>query len=483
MQIDGIDINRSIAQVEALLESDKECSASLKAAVTLLIVVVKLLVNRLGLNSRNSSKPPASDPNRERTSQSKKQRKPGGQAGSLGATLALVEDPDEIEEVLLDRQQLPAGNYRSAGYERRQVFDIRIRRYVTEYRSEILINEQGKRFCAGFPDNLTGKAQYSQSVKAQACYLSQYQLIPYDRLQCQFADQFGFSVSAGSLFNFNLEAFKRLEAFELLAKSMLTQAHLLHADETGVNLAGKRQWLHTASNEQWTLLALHAKRGHQAMSEIGILPAFKGVMIHDHWSPYFTYKDCAHALCHAHLQRELQCLIEQDTLGWAESMKTLLLNANQAVKQAGGVLDDQTAFHYEQQYDQVIEQAKIESPEPVRPPGKKGRLKKSKARNLLERFIGFKKEILRFMTEPIVPFTNNLGERDLRMTKVHQKISGCFRSVEGANTFCRIRSYLLTCQKQGTNAFEALQLLFNGQWPDFMKQKILDYEKQLAGAE
>jgi len=206
------------------------------------------------------------------------------------------------------------------------------------------------------------------------------------------------------------------------------------------------------------------------MNEIGILPAFNGIMCHDHWKPYYRYK-CTHSLCNAHHLRELERAWEQDNQAWAKEMKTFLLDSEKAVKNADGDLPLHEAEQRHQQYRQVLDKAEIECPPPdeSQRKGKRGRLKRSKSRNLLERLRNFEQDVLRFVDVKIVPFTNNQGESDLRMTKVQQKISGCFRSMEGAKIFCRVRSYLSTCRKQGLTATRALTLLFQGKNPEFME--------------
>ena len=206
------------------------------------------------------------------------------------------------------------------------------------------------------------------------------------------------------------------------------------------------------------------------MNEIGILPRYQGILCHDHWKPYYRY-DFTHALCNAHHLRELERAWEQDQQSWAKEMQQLLKTINQAVDDAGGSLTEKQAAVYRQQYRDLLKQAEIESPPPDTPPGKakRGRIKRSKARNLLERLSNYEDDVLRFMDNPLVPFTNNLGENDIRMTKVQQKISGCFRSEEGAKIFCRVRGYLSTCRKQKVSASLALRLVFEGKLPSFVQ--------------
>lgn len=469
MKIENIDIQAAIEKAQALIREDKQISSAVRSMFEILILIITLLANRLNLNSTNSSKPPSSDPNRQRRPRQKSDKKAGGQEGHVGTTLKKVDTPDRIETIKVDRRKLPMGIYRHIGYETRQVFDIDISRFVTEYQAEIVMDEKGNRFVAPFPKDVTKAVQYGNGIKTHSVYMSQFQLLPYNRIQDYFADQLQIPLSEGSIFNFNNEAFQLLEDFENRVKNELAQAGVANADETGINIGGKRYWLHGLSNDRWTCYHPHEKRGADAMDDMGILPRFKGILCHDHWKPYFTY-NCIHALCNAHHLRELQRAWEQDGQNWAKNMKTLLETINRKVIDAGGALDAAESQKYRRQYQDLIKQGEIECPEPVRPKekGKRGRIKKSKSRNLLERLDNYQNEVLRFMDIDFVPFTNNLGENDIRMTKVQQKISGCFRSIEGARIFCRIRGYLSTCRKQGVSSSRALALLFDGKLPDFV---------------
>ena len=469
MKIESIDIQATIEKAQILVREDKQLSAATKSMFEILILIITLLANRLNLNSTNSSKPPSSDPNRKKQPKRKTGKKPGGQNGHVGTTLKKVDDPDKIEVIKVDRRRLPAGQYRQVGFETRQVFDIDISRVVTEYRAQILEDDKGNRFVATFPEGVTKAVQYGTGLKAHSVYMSQFQLVPYNRIQDYFSDQLNIPVSEGSIFNFNKEAFQLLADFENRAKNKLAASELAHADETGINIGGKGHWLHCVSNDFWTLYYPHEKRGTDAMNEMGILPGFKGILCHDHWKPYYKL-DCTHALCNAHHLRELTRAWEQDGQQWAQKMKNLLETINCKVNDAGGALEAHESQKYRLKYRAILKQAEIECPEPIEPrkKGKRGRIKKSKSRNLLERLRDYEQDTLRFMDNELVPFSNNLGENDIRMTKVQQKISGCFRSMDGAHIFCRIRSYLSTCRKQGVKASHALDLLFNGKLPDFL---------------
>jgi len=470
-----IDIQAAIDDAERLLQNDPHITAPARAVMSVLLLVIKLLMAKAGMNSRNSSLPPAQDPHRARPKKNAGQRKAGGQPGRNGTTLTPVDNPDEIAVIKLDRRTLPRGQWRETGFERRQVIDLRIQRHVTEYRAQILENAQGQRYVADFPPGVTRPAQYGDSVKAHAVYLSMFQLLPYERVQAMFSDQYGIPLSAGSLVNFNRDACVRLTPFEATARQWLKAEPVLHADETSLNIDGKRHWLHVLSGSACTLFGLSSKRGTEAMNAMGVLPRFNGTLIHDHWKPYYTY-GCTHALCNAHHLRELTHAHEEEGQRWAGNMHALLLKLRDAVEQAGGALPPEQARRWRTRYRKILGRGDSECPAPIsdtKSP-RRGRVKRSKSRNLLERLRDYEDDVLRFMEDPKVPFTNNQGERDIRMTKVQQKISGCFRSEDGAKAFCLIRSYLLTCQKNNVEPGAALTRLFGGEWPSFLLEKFRD---------
>ncbi|TXL18476.1 IS66 family transposase [Methylococcaceae bacterium HT3] len=467
MKIDNVDVDSAVTHARQLLAAERDISPALKSALEMILLLVTVLLNRVTLNSKNSSKPPASDPNRKKGSRKKSDKPSGGQKSHVGTTLQKIEDPDDIEVISIDRRTLPKGQYTEDGFETRQVFDIDISRVVIEYQAQRLINENGQCFIAPFPDNVTKAVQYGNGIKAHIVYLSQYQLLPYNRIQEYLTDQLGMPISEGSIYNFNKQAYEKLAKFEAICKEKLVVSPCIHADETGININGKRHWLHGTSNDKWTHFFPHAKRGTEAMNEINILPRYHGILCHDHWKPYYKY-DCTHSLCNAHHLRELTRAWEQDKQSWALEMKRLLEKMNDAVNEAGGLLPHEEAEKWKIQYRKLLGKAEIECPPPDKPKEvKRGRIKRSKARNLLERLIDFEEDVLRFMTIAYVPFTNNAAENSIRMTKVQQKISGCFRSTEGAKIFCRVRGYLATCRKQGVSATLAMTLVLEGKLPKF----------------
>lgn len=475
MKPENIDIDATLNDIERLLKEDKQVSSALKAMITLLVTLVKLLTNRAGLNSQNSSKPPSTDSGAnkpKKKTRKKSDKSQGGQQGHIGTTLEKIDDPDDIHIIKIDRRTLPKGDYEESGFSTRQVFDIDISRCVTEYQAQILTNkETGIQYTAPFPKNVAKSVQYGDKLKAHAVYMSQYQLIPYLRVKEYFTELLGIPLSEGTLYNFNKTAYKKLEVAERIIKEKLRVAPILHVDETGINIGGDNHWLHCATNASWTYFFAHKKRGTEATDSAGILASFKGVLCHDHWKPYYTYTGCLHALCNAHHLRELERAWEQDKQQWAKQLKALLEEINRTVHQSGDKLEHDDSRRYWLEYRRLLKDAETECPPPDEKnrKGKRGRLKRSKARNLLERLVDFEEDVLRFMDNELVPFTNNQGERDIRMTKVHQKISGCFRSMKGAKIFCRIRGYLLTCRKQGVSAACAMGLLFGDELPEFFK--------------
>jgi len=416
--VENIDIEKTVRDVKENLAREQGLSPALKSSLEVLLLLVSILLNRMNLNSRNSSKPPSADPNRTRRPRKKTGARPGGQNGHAGHHLAPVAEPDEVQELHVDRRTLPRGvPFSVVGYERRQVIDFDISRYVTEYRAEMLEDAQGNRYVAAFPDSVSAPVQYGIGVKANAVYMSNFQLLPYNRIEDHFSDQMGLGVSAASVFNFSKEAYRRLGPFEHWAVAQLRQEAVVHVDETGINIGGRKNWLHSASSDRFTLFMAHAKRGKEAMDEMGVLPQYAGTLVHDHWKPYYQYTTCRHALCNAHHLRELERAWEQDNMRWAKQMKAFLLDLNRIVEDAGGELPQDQAERHRKRYRRLLRNADSECPPPdesKRKPGQRGRMKRTKSRNLLERLRNFEDDVLRFMVEKPIPFTNNRGENDLR---------------------------------------------------------------------
>ena len=440
--------------------------------ITALQERVKILEAQLHKNSRNSSKPPSTDGFFKPRSQRQKSDKPvGGQKGHPGHTLQMVDNPHRTIIHRVSRCNNCGSSLeetQAIGYERRQVFDLPpIKVEITEHQTE-------KKLCphcgclnkASFPEEIQQPVQYGPRLKAIAVYLSQYQLLPYERASELFADLFGHQLSQATLVNANQTAYEILEPAEQEIKRQVVDSPVVHVDETGMGVNGKREWLHVASTGILTCYAAHPKRGHEATEAMGILPDFQGVAVHDFWKPYFKY-DCRHALCNAHHLRELTGILEQDKQEWAKDMIDLLLEIKKAVDKRRTVadkLDPVQIKGFEERYDQLIETGMAENPPPISrgQPGRRGRKKQSKAKNLLDRLHEHRQKALAFMYDFNVPFDNNQAERDARMMKVQQKISGTFRSAQGANIFCRIRGYISTVRKNSLSVIDAIQAAFEG---------------------
>jgi len=421
---------------------------------------IKKLEDKLNKNSRNSSKPPSSDSPFKNKDNKKKKQTPRVKKKRKGTTLKQTADPDEVIKCKVDfceHCQCDLSDVSIQEIDKRQVTDIPpIKAFTTEYQGEIKECPHCHRTTrATFPEGVTHKAQYGPRIHAMAVYLRNYQLIPLERSIELFRDLFKLSLSEGTIVNMTTRCADQLSGFMEMVKQELIDAEIIHNDETGINIKGILNWLHTAGNKYYTYLFPHEKRGSIAFDEIGILPDFKGVSIHDFWKPYEKY-DCSHAYCNAHLIRELTFAHENLKQKWALKMNCLILDIKERVdKSEEKSLNGDATSEIMDKYDKIIKQGYKANPPPEKT-GKRGRPKKGKVLCLIERLDNHREEILRFMKEQDVPFDNNLAERDLRMVKVRQKISGTFRNMDRVKDYCRIRSYISTVKKQKKDVFTAL---------------------------
>lgn len=429
---------------------------------------------RLNKNSSNSSKPPSVDgygKKSPKNNREKSGKSTGGQIGHVGKTLEKVENPNKIVEFKI-QDSCDCGcslEGIESAKKTRQVFDIpKPQIWVTEYVTyNKVCPECGKAHKTEFPDGVTQPAQYGENVQTLMSYFSLHQLIPLGRTVEAIRDITGHSVSEGTLANVSRALYEKLEGAVENIKKQIINANVVHFDETGMRSEGQTKWMHVASTEGLTYYEVHDKRGQQAALDIGILANFKGTSVHDHWKPYYCFSDCTHAECNAHNLRYLKDIAENYHQDWASEMAGLLIEINHRVKdlkiEGFFEMPKQEIQIWQKRYLSIIEKGIFEdtdkSPQIL---NKKGKLTKSKALQLLLKLQNYDLETLAFMYDFDIPFDNNLAERDIRMQKLRQKISGCFRGKDGASIFCRIRSYLSTAKKNGINAMEAIARAIKG---------------------
>lgn len=434
---------------------------------------IDALENQKAKNSSNSSKPPSTDGYKKRTRslRSKSGKKQGGQIGHTGNTLKQVEKPDQTKNhpVLLCQNCLSdLSGVPLESVEKRQVFDIpKIKIIVTEHQAEKKrCPDCGEVTMADFPQNVTQQTQYGFRIKTQAAYLYSGQFTSLHRTQQTLFDLYGIRMNETTILTAQKDMQTRVSPIVSLIKYFLTYLSPVdHFDETGVRIVGKLHWLHSISTPLLTYYQTHRKRGQPAMEEIGILPHFLGVAIHDEWVSYFSYQ-CDHGNCNAHHLRELAYIHERYHQQWAKRIEKLLITMKKVValtKKEGrkSLLQEELAT-FSSEYDSILTEGFIKNPICASPHKKRGRVKHTEPQNLLLRLQKYKKETLLFAYNFSVAFDNNLAERDIRMAKLRQKISGCFRTEENAQVFCDIRSYISTVRKHGHDVLSAMVSLYEG---------------------
>lgn len=420
------------------------------------------LRRRLGLDSDNSHKPPSSDGYKKKPSKpglpKDKKGVNGGQPKHKGNTLKRIPKPDHVK-VHLPQQCPCCGRQFSADeahdiIQSRQVFDL------PEPKLEVTEHRLAQIECCGhlqlgeYPPEVTASVQYGPAVRAFVTKLSVEHKMPLEQISQLFEDMYGYALNSATVEDALERAYELAEPVEAQVVTQLSEAELAHYDETGVRVAGKLHWLHVASTDTLTHLFVHEKRGTEALaSDASVLKNFTGTAVHDCWPPYFNFTQARHVLCGAHLLRELQGLWENGSL-WAEEMHGFLLALYKMPRPLAD--SEQVYLHYRL----ILEQADHEEPPPQR--SKRGKPKQSPGRNLLNRLREHEAGVLAFALEPGIPFTNNQAERDLRPTKVKQKVSGCFRTKAGADVYARLQAAISTFRKQGLNVFATLRDLFSG---------------------
>lgn len=464
------DLDRfSVAEKDDLIRKLWGIVGELSAQVSTLQARVLELEARLAQNSRNSSKPPSSDGlNKPKPKSLRKsgERPTGGQKGHKGRTLKKVDQPDRTVQHAppahcdVCRRPLPE----AVVAETRQVFDLPALGFeVTEHQVLAAQCACGK-ICRGeFPGSIFAPVQYGPAALAAVVHLTHHHMMPVQRTAALMGDLFGLPMAEATVLAASKEARIRLQPTVDSIAQTIQSAQIAHADETGMRVAGSLHWMHVLATTMLTWVACHAKRGGQAFDALAILPGFMGTLIHDGWKPYRELL-CKHGLCNAHHLRELTYVFEELGQAWAGRMIDLLVAACHEVNGVGGPLPAERMADFRARYDEIL--AVGEAVNPLAPrSGKRGRTRQSKPANLLLRLRTYADDVWRFATDHNVPFTNNLAEQAVRMPKVKQKISGGFRTKNGADTFCTIRSYLATMHKQGANLFHALTLTFQDQPP------------------
>ena len=430
-----------------------------------LIKRIEELESEKNKNSRNSSKPPSSDGLKKviKNNREKSNRNPGGQPGHKGSGLSAMDKADEIVKCKINKSWCECGNdlqsLKILREEKHQVIDIaevliRVIDYLVEVK-KCSCGKEHKGVC-----EFKGRVQYGKKLKALLTYLNVYQMLPAQRIQELCKDIFGLSIGDGTIQSGIKTCYENLENTQEEIKQSLISSPVIHSDETGIRCQGSTQWIHSASNDKFTLYQNHHKRGNEGINSMGIMDNYTGVCVHDRWASYDKYSNCIHALCNAHLLRDLRFIYEEENRNWAGKLISILQGANKRKQEKK--LTNHFRTRIRNQITNLVIKAYRNEPKTKNQKIKRGRKPKSKPIRLLEVFKNRLDDILLFLYRDDVPFDNNLAERDLRMIKLKQKISGCFRTKMGADIFCRIRSYVSTSRKQGYNVWDAMTNAMKG---------------------
>ena len=452
----------------ALIQALRQQVAGLQEQIVAQQALILQLQDQLAKDSHNSGKPPSSDglkKGRRKSLRKSGQRPRGGQRGHKGRTLMQVAEPEHVVVHGLagcPHCQTELTEEAVEGHVKRQVFDIPPASIeVTEHQVQV-------KQCPGcgacvkgeFPSHVSQPTQYGPRLKAFACYLYSQQFIPLARIRELLTALYGDAPSEPAVLAAVHQLASRTQASLEQIRQQLLASPVVHFDESGLRVDGLLRWLHVASTAKLTHYHVHDKRGHIGMRVAGILPHFKGVALHDYWRSYFKFGDCQHCLCNVHHLRELRFIVEQYDQAWAAQMERLLLDIKAEVASTSALhtaLPPDRLAYYEAEYDALIAQGFAANPSAAKTkPRPIGRPKQSPPKNMLDRLHKHKAGVLAFMYDFRIPFDNNLVERDVRMIKVQQKVSGCFRTLDGAHTFCAIRSYISTARKHGINAIDAI---------------------------
>ena len=439
---------------------------------------IKELREQLNKNSGNSSKPPSTDGfkkpvNKNRSLRKKSRKKPGGQNGHTGSNLTVLAEPKHTEEhIHADCASCPHYN------KCRKKAEIKETRYVIDAVVEIDVTAHnilsvakchmcGSEKTGDFPHNVNAYVQYGTNLEALTVALNTVGAVSVNRTHEILSGVFNIPIATGTISNMVSRCAEKIEPAYKAIGEKLKEAPINHADETGTSVNGERDWVHCFSNDKYTYLAINAKRGFEAIKDIGLLTEYHGILVHDCWAPYWKLEDVTHQLCCAHILRELNSVIENTPeQKWAFLLKELLLkmkrSKERAIEQGKVALSKSTLKRYSECYDEIIKLAYEKNPVPEKLPGKRGKPKRGKVLSLIDRLFNHKGEVCLFLNDLAVPFDNNQAERDIRNVKIKTKVSGFFKTFEGAVNYLKIMSFVGTAKKLGKSAYEAIRLAVVG---------------------
>ena len=452
--------------------------ADLRKRISELEEIIKELREQLNKNSGNSSKPPSTDGfkkpvNKNRSLRKKSGKKPGGQIGHTGSNLSVLSEPNHVEEHChFDCKKCP--HYAEC----HKTAVIKESRYVVDAVVDVDITEHdvicipccplcGREKTGEFPNNVNAYVQYGANLEALTVALNTVGAVSVSRTHEILSGVFNIPISTGTINNMVSRCAEKVEPAYAVIGEKLKESPINHADETGTSVDGKLKWVHCLSNEHYTYLALNTKRGFKAIEDIGLLTDYSGILVHDCWSPYWRLEGVTHQLCCAHILRELKGVTENaPEQKWASKFAKLLLKMKRLKERAIGKekssLDRRTLKKYSKSYDEIIKLAYEENPVPEKLPGKRGKTKRGKILSLIDRLFKHKGEVCLFLNDFDVPFDNNQAERDIRNVKIKTKVSGFFKTFEGANNYLKIMSFVGTAKKIGKSAFEAVKFAVIG---------------------
>ena len=454
---------------------------SLQDTISSLQATIKELQRQLGLNSQNSSKPPSTDGFKKPRTKSLRQssgKKVGGQKAHKGSCQKIPHEPDEVKQHYPDKcltcphlsECKSSGSVFQCG-QSRFVIDAKIETIVTEHQAMEVAHCpcSNEKLSATFPSDVKAYTQYGSTISVLATIFNTFGAVSTNRIQTIFKNLLDVTISEATILSMiDKGASLVTDTVKQIKAHIETNSDIAHADETGLNVNSQKYWVHTASTDKYTYLILHKRRGLEGVKANGAIVDYKGVVVHDCWGPYFKLDNIKHSVCCAHILRELNGVIDaEESHVWAKRFKHLLLNMKKSKEQAldsnKTELDESLLKLLLKEYDEILDYADIEFPSPKKVEGKgRGRTKKGKTRSLIERLRKLKDEVCRFVQDFTVPFDNTLAERDLRNIKTKIKVSGCFRTTDGAENYLKIMSYIGTAKKNGINAVKALKAAFDG---------------------